>query len=406
MQTSPVTGVRAPAPSHAICKAPYFYTDLEKLKELQHSSRSHSPLPHQPQPRTLPTRAKTKKKDVYDIVAQSTAPRLQRIAIERRIVALLALRMLLLLRVVLGPQPLRQRQPVAARVLAAQVHVHEGREAEGHQHHRHEGCVAGDVAARGGSACLPAVSRGVGREGEGGGGATYRGAYLLMYMKPEMQPPRLPKPTCMAMPTPRLSEPPMLLLFQATPSGTRGKMPVPSLAARSSDARPGGLTASGEEGADVLHNRVAGRQQHGEADNRDGLEAQHEEATLPHLVGDVAGDDGEDAGHDVRRHAHQLRLVAAVAHALDDGGQEQRDRVERRVDADRDHHVDVDLPVAQSRPHVLDVKVVGERVAVVLEATLDLGALGLGEEFGTRNVSQARLFFLEGRGGRTCVDSR
>jgi hypothetical protein len=54
--------------------------------------------------------------------------------------------------------------------------------------------------------------------------------------------------------------------------------------------------------------------------------------------------------------------------------------------------VHVDLPVAQSRPHVLEVEFVGERVAVVQEAALDLGALGLGEKCGTRNVSQASLF--------------
>src|SRR4051812_9335530 len=51
------------------------------------------------------------------------------------------------------------------------------------------------------------------------------GASLEVYVNPESTPPRLPKPTCMAMPTARLVEPPMLFPFQATVCETLGYIP-------------------------------------------------------------------------------------------------------------------------------------------------------------------------------------
>jgi len=38
-------------------------------------------------------------------------------------------------------------------------------------------------------------------------------------------PPKLPKPTCMAMATARLVDPPTLFPFQATPMGALGQIP-------------------------------------------------------------------------------------------------------------------------------------------------------------------------------------
>jgi len=45
-------------------------------------------------------------------------------------------------------------------------------------------------------------------------------------MKAEIVPPRLPQPTCIAMPTPLFKVPPMLFPFQATPIGTHENIPA------------------------------------------------------------------------------------------------------------------------------------------------------------------------------------
>jgi len=40
--------------------------------------------------------------------------------------------------------------------------------------------------------------------------------------------------------------------------------------------------------------------------------------------------------------------------------QEQRDRIERSIDADGDEHMDVDFPVTKSIFSIFEVKLVGE----------------------------------------------
>lgn len=50
---------------------------------------------------------------------------------------------------------------------------------------------------------------------------------------------------------------------------------------------------------------------------------------------------------------------------------------------DGDKHMDVDLPIFDSRPEVLDVVVVGEAAAVMPKPSLDLSPLILSQESGT-----------------------
>ena len=92
--------------------------------------------------------------------------------------------------------------------------------------------------------------------------------------------------------------------------------------------------------------------------------------------------------------------VVCVAESLDNGWQEERETVQRGVDAKRilaatrlcnrihalpnsDEHVDPDLPVFDSLPEVLHAKLVGERAAVIFQATTDFPLLILVEELGS-----------------------
>lgn len=140
---------------------------------------------------------------------------------------------------------------------------------------------------------------------------------------------------------------------------------------------------SSEESTDILDGRLAGRSKHSESYDGDDLEGQHEDTTLAHLIGKETSSDGENTSYNVDRYGHQLTLFVCVAHVLDDGRQEQRDGVQRRVDTDGDQHVHVDLPILECVEGVFHVELVSERAAVGLETTLYFGALFLCEELGT-----------------------
>lgn len=115
---------------------------------------------------------------------------------------------------------------------------------------------------------------------------------------------------------------------------------------------------------------------------RDGneLEAQQENTPLAHSVREIARRDGEYAGEDVGRHAHELRVVGGVTHVLDDGGQEQGEGVDGAETGHADEAVDVDLPVLDGLPDVLHVEFVGEVAVVDAQTAFDLIALFGGEE--------------------------
>lgn len=145
-------------------------------------------------------------------------------------------------------------------------------------------------------------------------------------------------------------------------------------------------TGGSEESTDVLNSWLISAQQHGETSNGNQLESSHEETTLLHLISSPAGGNGEKTSDDVWWYCHKLSRFVGVTHDFDDGWKEERDRVEWGVDADGDQHVDVDLPVLEGGVEVLDVEVVGKRVAILLETALNLDTLNWCKEFGGARV--------------------
>jgi len=129
---------------------------------------------------------------------------------------------------------------------------------------------------------------------------------------------------------------------------------------------------------------ILGRDKHGEANNSGQAEEHHEHSTMLLAICEVASTDSGDGTDDVWGDTHKLRTVVRVAHVVDDGGEEERDRVEGSVDTDSDQHVNVDLPVLESGVEVLDVILVGEGAAIQLEPVLDFITFFLGEETGTK----------------------
>lgn len=141
-------------------------------------------------------------------------------------------------------------------------------------------------------------------------------------------------------------------------------------------------TGGSEESAGVLNSWLVSTQEQGETGDGNQLESSHEETTLLHLISSPASGNGEKTGNDVWWYGHKLSLLVGMAHDFDDGWKEERDRVEWGVDADGDQHVDVNLPVLEGGVEILDVEVVGERVAIFLETALNLDTLNWGKELG------------------------
>ena len=129
-----------------------------------------------------------------------------RISEKGRVVALVALGSLFLCSILARGLVLS----VAASILAAEVDRHEDAETERHGLSGNESAVPGVV-----------LRRVLGLIEKRGNGAT-KVAWLSLEDASNPVKANLPKPTCMAIPTPRLSEPPMLLPFHATPWGTLG----------------------------------------------------------------------------------------------------------------------------------------------------------------------------------------
>jgi len=94
-----------------------------------------------------------------------------------------------------------------------------------------------------------------------------------------------------------------------------------------------------EEGADILDMGFVCGNQHDEPNNGDDAEAYHVWPTLLGPVCHESSSDSNDTSEYVGGDAHQLRLVVGVAHVLDDGGEEERNRVKRCVDTYKDVRV-------------------------------------------------------------------
>lgn len=65
-------------------------------------------------------------------------------------------------------------------------------------------------------------------------------------------------------------------------------------------------TGGSQEGTKVLNMGVVSGDQHGEANDREKTEKDHEDSTLALLVSEVASGDGRGTSKDVRRDGHEL----------------------------------------------------------------------------------------------------
>jgi hypothetical protein len=119
---------------------------------------------------------------------------------------------------------------------------------------------------------------------------------------------------------------------------------------------------------------------------RNNTEADHVETTLSVLVGSETSTDSEETGYDVGRDSHELSNLGGVSKTLDNGRKENRDGVERGVDADGDEHVNPDLPVFESILGELDVEGIREDGTIFFKAANDLLALRVVEELGSVGV--------------------
>ncbi|GJD04251.1 hypothetical protein ColKHC_13076 [Colletotrichum higginsianum] len=138
-----------------------------------------------------------------------------------------------------------------------------------------------------------------------------------------------------------------------------------------------------EEGAGVLDLRVARDDEEDEADDADDDGGDVAVAAPAGAVRDDADGDGQGGGDGVGGHGEQLGLGAGVAHAAQDGGQEEREGVQGHEAAHVDGHVAVRLPVLEGGVDVALVKVLGGAALLAGdEAALDADAVVRGEEAG------------------------
>lgn len=84
---------------------------------------------------------------------------------------------------------------------------------------------------------------------------------------------------------------------------------------------------SKQKTARIFDMRVLRGNEHDQTNQCGDVEPDHEQAASLEFVCGKASGDTTKAGHDVRRHSHELGLFVGVTQSLDDGGQEERDRV-------------------------------------------------------------------------------
>jgi hypothetical protein len=167
-----------------------------------------------------------------------------------------------------------------------------------------------------------------------------------------------------------------------TLSGTTNVVTVPG-----DTLRDVGVNATGkEEDTGILDVGVIRADLENNTEHGGEGEPDHEDTASAQFVGKVSTSDAAEASNNVRRNAHELSLIVGVAKGLDDGRQEERETVERGVDAEGDEHVHPDLPVLDGVHEVLGTVLVCERAAVLFQTAGDLLLLDLGQELGGLRV--------------------
>jgi hypothetical protein len=132
--------------------------------------------------------------------------------------------------------------------------------------------------------------------------------------------------------------------------------------------------------ARILNTWFPRRREHRKSRDCNDLEDKQENAALAQAIRVPGSCDGEEACAHVGRDGHELRVVGCIAHVLDDGGKEQGERVNGAEAGHADEHEDVDFPVGEGLVDVFHVEVIGQMAAVGVQAALDFGAFGGGEE--------------------------
>jgi hypothetical protein len=129
-----------------------------------------------------------------------------------------------------------------------------------------------------------------------------------------------------------------------------------------------------EEGAGVLDVHVLAGEQHGKANASDEGDDHVAVAAPLGAVGHPAGDDGHGGGDGVWGNGQELSLGTLVSHAEQDGGQKQREAVQRAQAAHVDDGVSPRLPVHERRVDVSAVNLANGGAGLAIRAETTHGA--------------------------------
>ena len=147
----------------------------------------------------------------------------------------------------------------------------------------------------------------------------------------------------------------------------------------------GGVDSDGaEEGTSVLDVNIVGGKKHGKTDAADERDNHVTVATPLCAVGNETDDNGHGSGDSVGRDGHELGLGTGVTHTEQNGGQEQREAIQRAKAAHVDDGIAPGLPVLERGVDVaaIDVTDGGAGLAVSAETAESTELLIGGEERG------------------------
>lgn len=144
------------------------------------------------------------------------------------------------------------------------------------------------------------------------------------------------------------------------------------------------LTHCSKEDGAVLNLWLVTSKQHDEANDTHANSGDVAEASP---FGPICRETNKDGGQRrtrIRRHREELRPRADVAHAAQDGGEEEGEGIQRHQAAHVDDHVPIRLPILGGSPDISLVKVFsGSTLTVHDETALNADAILGGQETGS-----------------------
>lgn len=147
-------------------------------------------------------------------------------------------------------------------------------------------------------------------------------------------------------------------------------------------------TQGTQEATSVLNSRVGRSDKHDEACHTDRGSAQVEDASLVESVGIHTDANSNNCGQSVGWYAEKLvldnGLLVGEGHVLDDGRQENAERVQGHQGSHVDEHAAVGLPVGDGLPEVLHLElfILGRRLLVGSESIDDASSFLFGDKLG------------------------